>query len=129
MSKVGMVGLGAMGTPMCENLMAAGYQLTVCDSHPGRVEAMVAKGATAAATPAEAASGVDAIVTMVPNDAVLKAVTCDRDTGLLRTFGGGVHVSTVLGQGSILNSLRAAGTHPISSLSGRATWHRYWAAC
>eukprot|EP00908_Phaeocystis_cordata_P010093 Transcript_20939.p2 GENE.Transcript_20939~~Transcript_20939.p2 ORF type:complete len:333 (+),score=134.76 Transcript_20939:209-1207(+) len=92
-SKVGMVGLGAMGTPMCENLMAAGYQLTVCDSHPGRVEAMVAKGATAAATPAEAASGVDAIVTMVPNDAVLKAVTCDRDTGLLRTFGGGVHVS------------------------------------
>ena len=77
---MGMVGLGAMGTPMCENLMAAGYQLTVCDSHPGRVEAMVAKGATAAATPAEAASGVDAIVTMVPNDAVLKRIVAQAAT-------------------------------------------------
>ena len=30
---------------------------------------------------------------MVPNDKVLKAVTCDPDTGILKNLGNGVHVS------------------------------------
>ena len=73
--KVGLVGLGAMGLPMNDNLLAAGYTMTVFDTNKAAVDAAVAKGATAAASPAEAAAGMDAVVTMVPNDRVLKEVT------------------------------------------------------
>ena len=59
-NKVGLVGLGAMGLPMCDNLLAAGYKLTVHDLNAESVAAAVAKGATAASTPAETANGVDA---------------------------------------------------------------------
>ena len=83
-----------MGTPMADNLMAAGYEVKVFDLNAQAVAALAAKGATAAASPAAAADGVDAIVTMVPNDRVLREVTYDPESGLLRTLrAGGVHVS------------------------------------
>ena len=92
--KVGLVGLGAMGLPMNDNLLAAGYTMTVFDTNKAAVDAAVAKGATAAASPAEAAAGMDAVVTMVPNDRVLKEVTCNAETGVLKALrSGAVHVS------------------------------------
>ena len=91
---VGFVGLGAMGLPMCENLMAAGYDLKVTDIDKIAVAAAVSKGANRVNTPAEAASGVDAVITMVPNDEVLREVTCNPSTGVLSTLSkGALHVS------------------------------------
>ena len=53
-----------------------------------------ARGAKPATSPAEAAQGMDAVVTMVPNDRVLREVTCNPETGLLRSMStGAVHVS------------------------------------
>ena len=89
--KVGFVGLGAMGLPMVENLMAAGYDLKVTDIDKSAVAAAVAKGASAVSSPAEAANGVDAVITMVPNDEVLREVTCNPDTGVLSTLSKGAH--------------------------------------
>ena len=50
------------------------------------------QGATAALSPKEAAVGVDAIVTMVPNDKVLRDVVSNPETGLLHSLKG-VHIS------------------------------------
>ena len=50
------------------------------------------QGAKATGSPKEAAVGVDAIITMVPNDKVLRDVVCNPDTGLLDTLKG-VHIS------------------------------------
>jgi 3-hydroxyisobutyrate dehydrogenase-like beta-hydroxyacid dehydrogenase len=92
--RVGLVGLGAMGAPMCDNLMAAGYAMTVYDVNTSAVDAAVAKGASRAATPAATAEGADAVITMVPNDTVLRDVVCSPDSGLLKTLRpGGVHIS------------------------------------
>lgn len=65
--KVGFIGLGIMGKPMAKNLLKAGHQVCVNDFHKEAVEELVAAGATAGATNAEAAKGVDVIITMVPN--------------------------------------------------------------
>ena len=65
--RVGFVGIGNMGWPMAANLVKAGFDVTVCDVVPGRAEAFAAEtGAKAAATPAEAATGADCVVTIVP---------------------------------------------------------------
>ena len=57
--KVGFIGLGIMGKPMAKNLLKAGHQVCVNDFKKEAVEELVAAGATAGATNAEAAKGVE----------------------------------------------------------------------
>ena len=63
---VGFIGLGNMGRPMCANLLRAGYACTVYDLDPAAAQELVALGATAAASTAEAARAADLLVTMLP---------------------------------------------------------------
>ncbi|MBP7242333.1 3-hydroxyisobutyrate dehydrogenase [Amaricoccus sp.] len=67
--KVGFIGLGNMGAPMARNLAAAGHEVTGFDVTGAAIE-----GGAVAATAAEAAAGRDAVVTMLPNGAILRAV-------------------------------------------------------
>jgi 3-hydroxyisobutyrate dehydrogenase len=65
--KVAFIGIGNMGWPMAANLVKAGFDVTVCDVVPGRADAFAAEtGAKAAASPADAASGAEAVVIIVP---------------------------------------------------------------
>ena len=57
--KIGLIGLGAMGLPMLDNFLAAGYTMKAFDVNSASVDAAVAKGATGAASPGEAAPVVD----------------------------------------------------------------------
>jgi 3-hydroxyisobutyrate dehydrogenase len=66
MSKIGFIGLGNMGGPMARNLMKAGHTLKVFDVAAKAIDALVKEGAAPAKSPAEAATGVDAVVTMLP---------------------------------------------------------------
>lgn len=66
MSKIGFIGLGNMGGPMARNLIKAGHTLTVFDLAAKAVDALVKEGASAAKSPAEAATDVEAVVTMLP---------------------------------------------------------------
>ncbi|MEZ0301120.1 MAG: NAD(P)-dependent oxidoreductase [Hyphomicrobiaceae bacterium] len=52
---IGFIGLGAMGAGMAANLLKAGYPLVVNDVDKAKEAALVARGAKAAATPAEVA--------------------------------------------------------------------------
>ena len=66
--RVGFVGLGIMGGPMARNLREAGFELSVYTRTTEKAERFAAEhGARAAATPAEAAAGADAFITMVPD--------------------------------------------------------------
>ncbi|OSQ37872.1 3-hydroxyisobutyrate dehydrogenase [Thalassospira mesophila] len=66
MAKIGFVGLGNMGGPMAANLIRAGHEVTVFDLSAEAVKAAVEIGGIAAGSLAEAATGVDAIVTVLP---------------------------------------------------------------
>ena len=64
-----------MGAAFAERLLDAGYPLVVHNRTPGRAEALVARGATVAATAAALAEQVDVIVTSLANDEALDAVS------------------------------------------------------
>jgi 3-hydroxyisobutyrate dehydrogenase-like beta-hydroxyacid dehydrogenase len=57
---VGIIGLGAMGTPMANNLLAAGFTTWVFDIDKARVDAVVRSGAKAAESPRRLAANVRA---------------------------------------------------------------------
>lgn len=73
-SKVGFVGLGIMGQPMARNLLKAGFSLVVHSRTRASVDALVAAGATAAASPADVARATDLVVTMVPDSSDVELV-------------------------------------------------------
>ena len=86
--KIGFIGLGAMGLPMAKNLIKAGYDLTVHDLNPQPVEEIVSLGAQKAGSPADAAKGVEVIITMLPADDEVKAVALGSE-GVLEGAGKG----------------------------------------
>jgi 3-hydroxyisobutyrate dehydrogenase len=65
--KIGFIGLGAMGSPMSQNLIKKGYELIVCDLVEERVEPLVKMGALNAGTPKEVAENTNVIITIVPS--------------------------------------------------------------
>lgn len=67
--KIGFIGLGNMGAPMAANLVGAGHEVTGFDLAAYDIE-----GVTKAATAAEAATGQDVVITMLPNGAILSSV-------------------------------------------------------
>lgn len=72
--RIGFLGLGAMGTPMALRLLAAGHELSVWNRTEERTKPLLHEGAIAAATPAEAELGADAVITMFPDDAAYEEV-------------------------------------------------------
>lgn len=66
--KIGFLGLGKMGAPMALRLIAAGHELSVWNRTEGRTKPLIREGAIAAATPAEAELGADAVITMLFDD-------------------------------------------------------------
>ncbi len=105
--KLGFIGLGQMGTGMAANLLKAGHQVTVYNRTPAKAEALVAAGASAAASIAEACRG-DAVLTMMSDDAALEAVV-GGEGGILASLGqGAIHVSCSTISVALSRSLAAA---------------------
>jgi 3-hydroxyisobutyrate dehydrogenase len=64
--KIGFIGLGTVGKHMAANLCKGSYELTVYDSNQAAVTEVVALGALAASSAAEAAKGRDLVIAIVP---------------------------------------------------------------
>jgi 3-hydroxyisobutyrate dehydrogenase-like beta-hydroxyacid dehydrogenase len=89
---VGFIGLGNMGAAIAGNLLRAGYAVTVWNRTPAKAAALVAQGARAAVTPAEAARVGLAITMLADDDAVWSVV--DGSDGILAGLpAGGLHIS------------------------------------
>jgi 2-hydroxy-3-oxopropionate reductase len=97
MSRVAFVGLGLMGRPMAENLLAAGHEVVVANRSPEPVAALEAVGARGAASAAEAARGADAAITMLPDGPTVHALTMGEE-GILAALPQGalaIDMSTI----------------------------------
>jgi len=91
--KIGFLGLGKMGTPMARHLLAGGHELRVWNRTEGKTEPLLREGAIAAATPAEAELGADAVITMLFDDAANEEVIFGAN-GLMDALSpGAVHIS------------------------------------
>jgi 3-hydroxyisobutyrate dehydrogenase-like beta-hydroxyacid dehydrogenase len=72
--ELGFVGVGRMGGPMSERLLAAGHSLTVFDTDAASVEALVKKGAKKASSAAEVASSADIVLMSLPTPDIVRQV-------------------------------------------------------
>ncbi|MET0307639.1 MAG: NAD(P)-dependent oxidoreductase [Sphingomonas sp.] len=91
--KLGFLGLGQMGAGIASNLLKAGHELQVWNRSPEKADALIAAGATLAATPRDAAAGADAVFTMLADDAAVLGVV-EGEAGLLASLpAGALHIS------------------------------------
>jgi 2-hydroxy-3-oxopropionate reductase len=76
--KLGFIGLGIMGAPMAEHLIAGGHQVYLY-SIPSVPQALVEKGGIACASGKEVAQQADVIITMVPDTPHVEAALFGKD--------------------------------------------------
>ena len=73
--RVAFLGLGIMGTGMATNLVKAGHEVSVWNRTPGKT----VEGARTAATPADAAKGVEVVWMCVSDTAAVETVLFGKD--------------------------------------------------
>ena len=95
MSTIAFIGLGNMGGPMAENLLAAGLKVQVFDLMPQAVRKLESAGAVAAPTVEDAVKGADTVVTMLPAGEHVRAV-------YLGDHSGGVGLLNMVEDGTFL---------------------------
>lgn len=101
--KVSWIGLGIMGSPMSENLIKAGYDVTGHTLEQEKLDRLAAAGGTAASSVAEAVRDADVIITMVPASPQVEAVAYGSD-GILENARPGallIDMSSITPQTSV----------------------------
>jgi 3-hydroxyisobutyrate dehydrogenase len=93
--QIGFIGLGNMGLGMARNLVKGGYAVRVRDLRAEAVEIVVADGAVAAASAADAATGADLVCLAVFSDSQLRATVlgADDEPGVLSTLASGAVIA------------------------------------
>jgi 3-hydroxyisobutyrate dehydrogenase len=97
MTEVAFIGLGKMGHGMAGRYLDAGFKVAVWNRSKAKAEDLIARGARWAASPADAAHGADAVVTMVADDEASRRVWLGQD-GAAATMKSGalaIECSTV----------------------------------
>ncbi len=108
--KIGFIGVGNMGNPMAGHLVKAGFDVAVYDVRPEAMRAFVAEhGGRAAASLVEVATGADAVITILPNDKIVRQVI----------LGDGTEncVAAALGKGAVVIDMSTSSPTATRSLA------------
>jgi 3-hydroxyisobutyrate dehydrogenase-like beta-hydroxyacid dehydrogenase len=92
MAKVGFVGLGIMGEPMCRNILRKGHDVAVYNRTRAKMEPLVAAGANAATSLAELVVRSEVVITMVSDPTAVRDVVTARGGLLSALTRGKTHV-------------------------------------
>jgi 3-hydroxyisobutyrate dehydrogenase-like beta-hydroxyacid dehydrogenase len=91
--KLGFIGLGSLGTPIAENLLASGHTLYVYNRTASKTAPLAAKGAVVSPSVAALAKECTIVFSIVSDDAAVKDI-CEGANGLLQNLTpGGIHIS------------------------------------
>lgn len=99
MKKIGVVGLGIMGSGMAENFLKNGYELYVWNRHREKADKLVKSGAKLCKTPREVAEKTEMVFEVTANDETSKQIWTGDD-GIL----SGASEDTVLVASSTLSA-------------------------
>ncbi len=117
--QIGFVGVGAMGEGMVRNLLSAGHAVAVYNRTRERAEALAGDGARVVDTPAAAAEGATAVLSILADDGATEATTFGAEGILEGLPKGAVHacMATIsVEQGRRLEAAhRAAGQGYVSA--------------
>ncbi|WP_033287895.1 2-hydroxy-3-oxopropionate reductase [Amycolatopsis jejuensis] len=103
MSRIGFIGLGVMGTPMAAHLAGAGHEVSGFDLSADALAKLEAAGGRAAKEVADAVSGADVVITMLPDHPQVEQVVL-APGGVLDAVASGtllVDMSTIRPETSI----------------------------
>jgi len=89
--RLGFIGLGVMGKPMCLNLIKAGFYPVIYDINPEVVQELVRAGASEGTSPSEIGALCNVIFTMLPDSPQVESVICGRE-GILE----GAHPGSII---------------------------------
>lgn len=84
MRRIGIVGVGLLGSSVALRLLQSGFEITGHDTRHEQIEALRPRGLRAAATIAEAAMGRDAVFIILPSLESVEVVVCGPG-GLIET--------------------------------------------
>ena len=91
MSKIAFIGLGNMGAPMALNLVKAGHEVAVFDLVAAAMDPVVKSGARGARSAADAASGAQVVISMLPASQHVESLYLGEE-GLLAHIADGALV-------------------------------------
>jgi 3-hydroxyisobutyrate dehydrogenase len=110
---IAVLGVGQMGTPMATRLLQAGFDVRLWNRSPGPLAPLVQQGASAAASPADAAKGANFVLTMLPVGEIVQEVMSGNDGAL-----------TSMGSDSIWLQMSSVGVEWAASLKSLADDHK-----
>jgi 3-hydroxyisobutyrate dehydrogenase-like beta-hydroxyacid dehydrogenase len=97
MARTAVLGLGRMGTAIARRLLSTGQPVVVWNRTASRMESLVADGAEAASSPADAARDADVVITMLADPPAVESVVTGPD-GVAQAMRAGaclVEMSTI----------------------------------
>lgn len=106
--RVGYIGLGLMGKPMATNLLKAGFPLVVHNRSRSSVDELVARGATAATTPADVAARVDVVCLNLPDSPDVRHVVLGPGGVAEKLKPGGIVIDNSTIKPSVAQEIAAA---------------------
>lgn len=89
MTKLAILGQGAMGSRMAVNLLDAGHAVTVWNRTPAACDALAERGATVASSPREAVEEADVVLSVVRDDEASEAVWLSAPDGAVSGLRAG----------------------------------------
>jgi 2-hydroxy-3-oxopropionate reductase len=106
--RIGFIGLGIMGKPMCANLLKSGYALTVWNRSQPSIDTVVGYGAQAGVSPADVAAQSDVIITMVTDSPDVQQVVLGPQGAIEGAKAGSVVIDMTTMSPSITREIATA---------------------
>ncbi len=91
--KIAVLGSGAMGSRIVQNLLNAKYQVVVYNRTESKVKSLL-QGAVYAATPREAATQADIVISMVTDNEASRKVWLEEETGAILGLGNAIAIES-----------------------------------
>ena len=99
--QTGFIGLGNLGTPIAENLLAHHPGMYVYNRTIEKTKPLESKGAKVCSSVKELAALCDVVFTIISNDAAVKEIT-EGENGIAKNLkAGGIHIS----RGSVMDMI------------------------
>ena len=107
-TRIGWIGLGVMGAPLCGHLHEAGYAVTATTRSPARAEALRQRGVSWVDTPREVAERSDVVFTLVGFPRDVREVVLGERGALAGMRAGGVLVDMTTSQPALAAEIAEA---------------------
>ncbi len=92
---IAVFGTGLMGAPLAERLLDTGYKVVVWNRSPEKLEPLVARGALAAETPAQAVQSADVLITWLTDQVAIQEVLLPAERASLLAGKTIVQMATI----------------------------------